>query len=194
MKNDLGNDVHHIWALSKDFGASGFRIGTLYTQNNRLLSSLANLNIFSGVSHPMQMIVSEILLDDNFVYQFLSKSREKIRYSYTLCTMKLDEMVIPYVNAKAGIFVYADFSSLLPQPTPEGEAKFTSLLLEAARIFMTPGHSMHDSKPGMFRICYCVVTPEVLEIAMARLEKIVAKIRRWHWDNLNAESLTDIML
>lgn len=72
LNNDLGQDVHHVWALSKDFGASGFRIGTLYSQNNRLLSSIANLNIFSGVSHPMQMIVSEILMVSHslFILQF----------------------------------------------------------------------------------------------------------------------------
>lgn len=193
LGNDLGNDVHHIWALSKDFGSSGFRIGTLYTQNTRLLSSVANLNIFSCVSHPMQMVVSEILLDDNFVYPFLHHSRVKIRYSYELCTRRLDEMVIPYVPAKAGIFVYADFSSLLPEQTPEGEARFASLLLDAARIIMTPGSAQHDLKAGMFRICYCFVTPEVLEIAMGRLDRIVGKIRRWHWDNLSADSLNDII-
>mmetsp|Transcript_13868 Transcript_13868/g.30230 ORF Transcript_13868/g.30230 Transcript_13868/m.30230 type:complete len:487 (-) Transcript_13868:47-1507(-) len=193
LHNDLQNDVHHVWALSKDFGASGFRIGTLYSKNQRLLSSIANLNIFSGVSHPMQMVVQEIVLDDDFIYRFLENSRQRIRYSYELCISRLDEMVIPYVPARAGIFVYADFSSLLPDQTAEGEARFSSLLLDAARIIMTPGQAQHDSKPGMFRICYAFVTPEVLEMAMQRLDKIVGKIRRWHWDNLNAESLTDIL-
>lgn len=193
LNNDLRNDVHHVWALSKDFGASGFRIGTLYTQNQALLSAVANLNIFSGVSHPMQMIVSEILTDDHFIYSFLENSRERIRDSYMLCTARLDEMVIPYIPAKAGIFVYADFSSLLPEQTAEGEARFSSLLLDAARIIMTPGSAQHDKKPGMFRICYCFVNPEVLEMAMQRLDRIVGKIRRRHWDNLNAESLTDIL-
>mmetsp|Transcript_7691 Transcript_7691/g.19102 ORF Transcript_7691/g.19102 Transcript_7691/m.19102 type:complete len:311 (+) Transcript_7691:710-1642(+) len=193
LNNDLRNDVHHVWALSKDFGASGFRIGTLYSKNQRLLSSIANLNIFSGVSHPMQMVVQELLMDDNFIYGFLDNSRQRIRYSYKLCIARLDEMVIPYVPAKAGIFVYADFSSLLPDQTFGGEAKFSSLLLDAARIIMTPGQAQHDRKPGMFRICYAFVTPEILEMAMQRLDKIVGKIRRWHWDNLNAESLTDIL-
>jgi len=193
LKNDIGTDVHHLWALSKDFGSSGFRIGTLYTQNNHLLSSLANLNIFSSVSHPMQMILSEVLLDDRFIYAFLDSSREKIRYSYYFVTRRLDEMVIPYVKANAGIFVYVDFSALLPSPTPEGEKQFASLLLDAAHIIMTPGQSQKDLKPGMFRICYCFVSLDVLEIAMNRLDKIVGKIRRWHWDNLSADSLTDIL-
>lgn len=195
LNNELGDDVHHIWALSKDFGASGFRMGTLYTQNEKLLKSVANLNVFSGVSHPMQMMVAEIFLDDNWVYDFLHHAREKIRYSYDLCTRMLDEMIIPFVPAKAGIFVYADFSSLLPEKTAEGEAKFASLLLDAARIIMTPGAAQHDQKPGMFRICYCFVSPELLTMAMQRLDNIVVKLRshRIHWDNVTPESISDII-
>jgi 1-aminocyclopropane-1-carboxylate synthase len=185
--------VHHIWALSKDFGASGFRIGTLYSKNQRLLSSIANLNIFSGVSQPMQFVLQDVLKDDHFIYSFLENSRHRIRYSYEMCIARLDEMVIPYVTAKAGIFVYADFSSLLPEQTFSGEARFSSLLLDAARIIMTPGQAQHDRKPGMFRICYAFVSPEVLEMALVRLDRIVGKIRRWHWDNLNAAELTDIL-
>lgn len=185
--------VHHIWALSKDFGASGFRIATLYSKNQRLLSSIANLNIFSGVSQPMQLVLQDVLKDDIFIYGFLENSRQRIRYSYELCVARLDEMVIPYVHAQAGIFVYADFSSLLPEQTFSGEARFSSLLLDAARIIMTPGLAQHDRKPGMFRICYAFVTPEVLDMALVRLDRIVGKIRRWHWDNLNAAELTDIL-
>ncbi|KAK1745187.1 1-aminocyclopropane-1-carboxylate synthase [Skeletonema marinoi] len=140
LNNELGDNVHHIWALSKDFGASGFRMGLC----------IHKMKNFFGVSHPMQMMIAEIFLDDNWVYDFLHQAREKIRYSYELCTRMLDEMVIPFFPAKAGIFVYADFSSLLPEPTAEGEAKFASLLLDAARIIMTPGAAQHDQSLACF--------------------------------------------
>lgn len=35
----LGNDVHVLWGLSKDLGASGLRVGVLYSQNEELLSA-----------------------------------------------------------------------------------------------------------------------------------------------------------
>jgi 1-aminocyclopropane-1-carboxylate synthase len=187
--------VHHVYALSKDFCASGFRIGTLYTKNQRLLSCVANLNIFSCVSQPMQIIIQDLLTDDNFTYGFLEQSRQRTRCNYELCASRLDQMVIPYTPVKAGIFVYADFSSLLPEQTANGEARFSKLLVDAARIVMTPGQAQLDRKPGMFRICYAFVPPEVLQIAMQRLDKIVAKIRRCQdWDNLNAESLSDTVI
>lgn len=53
------------------------------------------------------------------------------------------------------------------------------------RIVLTPGESQRDTTPGMFRICYAWVSPEVLEIAMERLSRLVVKIRRMDWDDLN---------
>ena len=142
----------------------------------------------------MQIIIQDLLTDDNFIYSFLEQSRQRTRYNYELCASHLDQMVIPFTPIKAGIFVYADFSSLLPEQSADGEARFSALVVGAARIIMTPGLAQLDRKPGMFRICYAFVTPEVLQIAMERLDKIVAKIRRCQdWDNLNAESLSDIL-
>ena len=192
LDNRLGDYVHFLWSLSKDFGATGFRFGIIYTQNIQLLQTLANLNIFAGVPNPMQMIISEVLVDDQFVDSFLETSQYHLSSSYNICTEKLDEMVIPFVRAEAGLFVYVDFSSLLPEQTFEGEAKFASLIESVARVVMTPGQSQHDCKPGMFRLCYTWVTPEVLEIAMERLSYIVLQIRRNRsWEDLLDGSWTE---
>jgi len=193
LNNNLGDDVHMIWGLSKDFGASGFRVGVLYTQNSVLLESLANLNMFSGVSHPMQMITAEILTDDVFVDTFLEESRERLVKSYNICIKKLEEMVIPYIPAEAGLFVYVDFSAFLPSKSVEDEEKLTNLMVDYARVLLTPGVSQRDPKPGMYRICYAWVSPEVLEIAMERLSRLVAKMRKMHWDDLNASTLGNVI-
>lgn len=193
LDNKLGDDVHMLWGLSKDFGASGFRVGVLYTQNKVLLQALANLNRFSGVSHPMQQITAEILTDDSFVDSFLDSARAQLTWSYTACTRKLEEMVIPFVPAEAGISVYVDFSSLLPTQTFESEEKFASLVEHHARVVMTPGQCMRDRKPGMFRICYAWVSPDVLEIAMERLSYLITKVRRYDWDNLDSSTLSDVV-
>lgn len=184
LDNRLGVDVHFLYGLSKDFGATGFRFAMLYTQNEQLLQTLANLNIFSGVPNPMQMIVSDMLTDDEFLDSFLEESRCRLLSSYNICVQKLNEMVVPFVHAKAGIFVYVDFSYLLPEQTFEGEAKFAALIEDVAKIVMTPGRSQRDCKPGMFRLCYSWVSPKVLEIAMERLSYVVLQIRRNNWDDL----------
>jgi len=194
LGNDFGDDVHMIWSLSKDFGASGFRVGVLYTQNSALLESLSNLNIFSGVSHPIQMVTAEILTDDLFVESFLEESRERLHRSYMICATKLEEMVIPFVPAQAGLFVYVDFSSLLQSKTMEGEQKLTKLMVDYARVVLTPGESQYDQNPGNFRIGYATVSPEVLEIAMERLNRLVGKIRKMDWDDLNSSSLGSVII
>jgi hypothetical protein len=65
VNNDLGDDVHMLWALSKDFGASGFReVGVLCTQNEFVASTvMGHLNIFTEVSFPMQAVVANLLAD-----------------------------------------------------------------------------------------------------------------------------------
>mmetsp|Transcript_31210 Transcript_31210/g.37141 ORF Transcript_31210/g.37141 Transcript_31210/m.37141 type:complete len:244 (-) Transcript_31210:5-736(-) len=187
----FSNDLHFLWSLSKDFGASGFRIGILYTQNQSLLRALANLNIFSGVSHPMQRIVSEVLTDDEFLDAFLEDGRKGLALSHGICTGKLEQMVIPYVSgSNAGLFVYANFSSVLPPCGSdgygggkggvskfEGERRFAKMVWEVAGVVLTPGESMRDSRPGWFRICYAWVTPEVLELAMERISRLVLQVR-----------------
>jgi aspartate/methionine/tyrosine aminotransferase len=192
LDNQLGTDVHMVWAASKDIGSSGMRYGVLYSQNELLLKALASPAVFSCVSGPIQYLVSELLTDDVFVDNFLDESRRRLLYNYNICTRKLEEMVLPFIPAEAGIFVYVDFSSLLPEPTFEWEEKLSELMFQV-RVVLTPGESQRDTTPGMFRICYAWVTPEVLEIAMERLSKLVAKLRRMEWVDINDRALSNIL-
>ena len=193
LNNDLRTDVHFLWALSKDFGGSGLRVGIVYSQNEIFIEGLATVNIFSCVSGPIQYMISEILTDDQFIDSFLEESRNRLVYSYQICAAKLEEMVVPYVHAEAGMFVYIDLSSLLPEKTFEGEERLSDVMFKYARVVLTPGESQRDKKPGMFRICYAWVSVEILQIAMERLSRLVAKIRRMDWDDLNERSLAGIL-
>jgi aspartate/methionine/tyrosine aminotransferase len=96
-------------------------------------------------------------------------------------------------NSALGLFVYIDFSSLLPARTFVYEEQLQDLLLQHARLVLTPGESQRDPRPGMFRICYAWVTPDVLAIAMERLSRLVAKLRRLDWDDLSDRSLKGIL-
>jgi len=178
--------------MSKDFGASGIRYGVLYSQNEVMMEGFATLSTFTGVSGPIQYLASEILTDDVFVDQFLEQSRTRLVNSYRICTEKLEEMVLPFIPAEAGMFIYVDFSSLLPQKTFEWERKLSELLFEVG-VVLTPGESQHETTAGMFRICYAWGEPEILEIAMERLSKLVAKVRRMEWDDLSGRALTSVL-
>lgn len=182
-----------VWAVSKDFGCSGVRYGVLYTQNELLLLAMQSVSTFTCVSGPVQYLVSELLTDDVFVSNFLDESRHRLVQSYNICTRKLDEMVLPFIPAEAGMFIYVDFSSILPSKTFEWEQKLSELMYQA-RVILTPGESQHDPAPGMFRICYAWVSPEVLEVAMERLSRLVAKVRRMEWDDINGRVIESILM
>jgi len=194
LDNKLGDDVHVVWSISKDFGASGLRVGFVYSQNDIFMKGLANLNVFSSVSNPIQMVVSELLTDDDFVDLYLDASRERLRQSYQICVEKLEEMVLPFVPAEAGMFVYVDFSSLLPEKNIEWERKLSRLMIDYGRLILTPGESQRERMPGMFRICYSWVSPDVLRIGMERLSRLVSKIRRMDWADLNAITLGGVIV
>ncbi|KAG7363283.1 pyridoxal phosphate-dependent transferase [Nitzschia inconspicua] len=193
LDNKLDDDVHFVWSISKDFGASGLRVGVVYSQNEIFLVGLSNLNVFSGVSHPIQMVVSELLTDDDFVDLYLDESRARLKQSYLICIEKLEEMVLPFVPVEAGQFVYVDFSSLLPEKTMAWEQRLSQLLIDYGRVILTPGESQRERMPGMFRLCYAWVTPDVLKIGMERLSRIVGKIRRMDWSDLNESSLAGVL-
>ena len=181
-----------LWALSKDFGASGFRVGVLCTQNETVSAAIGNLNIFTGVSFPMQAIVADLLGDNLYVDEFLDFSRSTLLKSYSMVTQTLEELGLPYVPAEAGIFVYCDFSSMLPSPTFSGEDIFLNLVMKAARIVMTPGQSQRDLNPGMFRICYAWVSYEVLTVAMSRLRALCKIIMDKGWEDLHESDISVI--
>lgn len=194
LNNNLGDDVHFVWALSKDFGSSGFRVGIVCTQNDNFLRAYDTLNQFSSVSFPMQCMISKFLTDDDFVDSFLEHSSQCLFQAYTLCINKLDEMSIPYIPAQAGMFVYCDFSSLLPENTFEGEAQFMNLLADVFHVVMTPGESQRDANPGMFRICYAWNSMEVLKVALDRIKFVRDQIVENGWSYTASLSIEDCFL
>jgi aspartate/methionine/tyrosine aminotransferase len=181
LNNSLGNDVHFVWGLSKDFGCSGFRVGVLYSQNKWLLQSMSNLKTFPSVSQPMQLLTLGLLQDTAFVTDYLEYSRRCIVQNKAICTSKLQQLGIPYVDANAGIFLYVDFSSLLSSQQDNAvtdfESKLGTLMEKMIRVVMTPGSCQRDCRPGWFRICYAFVNPEVLGIAMERIEYFLLRLR-----------------
>jgi 1-aminocyclopropane-1-carboxylate synthase len=91
------------------------------------------------------------------------------------------------------MFVYVDFSALLPQKTIEWESRLSQLLIDHARLILTPGESMRERHPGMFRICYAWVNQDTLKIGMERLSRIVSKIRRMDWGDLSESTLNGVL-
>lgn len=57
--------------MSKDFCASGLRMGCLYTANAAINTAMGNLGYFTGCGGPLQHQVAEMLEDKEWTSMFL---------------------------------------------------------------------------------------------------------------------------
>lgn len=79
---DVKSYVHIIFGLSKDWCASGLRVGCLWTLNARLQAALQNVNAFYGVSGIAQHMIAEMLEDLSFVDKYLKENKRRLGSAY----------------------------------------------------------------------------------------------------------------
>lgn len=65
--------MHVIYGLSKDFCASGLRVGVLHTRNEGIHNALNNLSYFGAVSNLAQWTIATVLADLPWVQSFLGE-------------------------------------------------------------------------------------------------------------------------
>ena len=187
---DLGPRRHVLWGLSKDFGMSGLRFGVTWTKNEKLLSALATAAVFTCVPGPCQAMVAALLSDEAFVDAYLAENSRELAESRDACAAVLDRLRLPYLRPRYGMFLWCDFSSLLPLIIGDGkrraysrdalfeaEAALYDALLNELRVVLTPGASQHAPEPGFFRICFAFVERDVLLVALAKFEAWVGRKR-----------------
>lgn len=172
LENQLGDDVHVMWGLSKDFGASGLRLGVLYTQNKQLLSSITNMNTAFQVSNLVQEMAAYVLQDRVFIDSYLYETKLRLKRSYDILRTHLEAMGIMVVTpAGAGIFCFADFRVLLTEQTFKGEEALFNEMADRG-VILTPGKSCHCQIPGFFRVCFAWVSVKSLLEAIRRIKEI----------------------
>ena len=110
----MGNDVHVLWGISKDFAMSGMRVGCLYTHSKDLLAALSNVNYFTTVSNDTQDALGAMLGDEAWTNAFLAQNRRTLREAYARVSELLTEAGIPFTRACAGMFAWVDLRAWLP--------------------------------------------------------------------------------
>ncbi|XP_067850114.1 1-aminocyclopropane-1-carboxylate synthase-like protein 1 isoform X1 [Heptranchias perlo] len=164
--------THVMWGISKDFAASGIRVGTLYTENTDVISALGQLSYFHGVPGPTQHMVAQLLRDRDWINQvFLSTNRARLKTAHKCIANELTAMGIPFLNRHAGLYIWADFRKYLKSPTFEEEAKLWKRLLNN-KILLTCGETFGCCEPGWFRIVFADKTYR-LQLGMHRLRKVL---------------------
>jgi aspartate/methionine/tyrosine aminotransferase len=177
LENRNSDYLHYGYALSKDFGVSGFRVGLMYSCNEEFISAFGLLNTFSMTSNLTQWVVQSILEDDAFVTSFIDDNRSKLTEAYVDVVRVLRRCGIPYVPSRGGLFVWADFSELLTHDTAEAAHDLWQKIYSTTSVLLTPGEGFGHTKHGMFRIVYTGVDENALTTAMGRLERFIIQER-----------------
>ena len=162
--------LHYWYALSKDFGVSGMRVGMLYSRNKAILKAYENFNLAHMASNHTQWMVKEILSDHAFVKEYISTNQQRLTESYMQVISLLRKFAIPYVPARGSLFVWADFSPFLSKADRASENELWLDIYRKAGVLLTPGAGFGHEGYGCFRIVHTAVPPAYLEIALQRLE------------------------
>ena len=170
----LGDRVHVVAGLSKDWGMSGFRVGSLLTHNNDLLKGFDIIDYYEGVSSYTQFVLTGVFQDDDFVDWYIAENQKRLHETYGALEKALALIQVPLYQGKGAIFAWADFSGhLLPTQT---EKELWEELFRESKIIFTTGYSCYEDKPGMFRIVYG--WPEGGAVAMEELGRRLVKWSR----------------
>lgn len=175
---DRHSDYLHLWyALSKDLGISGFRIGFVHSRNTAFLEAYGNLNLSHTASNHTQWLLSHLLTDGDFMGRYITRNRERLSAAYARVIRALRRLEIPYVPSRGSHFVWIDLSALMDDDSEESELALWDEIFRSTGVLLTPGVGFGHSKHGLFRVVYPAVPPDELDVALGRLERFVAERR-----------------
>ncbi|XP_042509905.1 1-aminocyclopropane-1-carboxylate synthase 7-like isoform X2 [Macadamia integrifolia] len=170
--------VHIVYSLSKDLGLPGFRVGTIYSYNDQVVTTARRMSSFSLVSSQTQNLLASMLSDSKFTENYIRTNRERLRKRYELIIEGLRKAGIECLKGNGGLFCWMNLSPFLDKPTREGELDLWNSIVQEVKLNISPGSSCHCSEPGWFRVCFANMSEQTLEIALKRINDFMEKRKR----------------
>ncbi|XP_059282917.1 1-aminocyclopropane-1-carboxylate synthase 7-like [Lycium ferocissimum] len=161
--------VHIVYSLSKDLGLPGFRVGTIYSYNDKVVTTARRMSSFTLISSQTQQLLASMLSDETFTQNYIKTNRERLRRRYEMIIEGLRSAGIECLKGNAGLFCWMNLSPLLEKPTKECELAVWNTILHEVKLNISPGSSCHCSEPGWFRVCFANMSENTLEIALKRI-------------------------
>ncbi|KAL1606492.1 hypothetical protein SLS60_003896 [Paraconiothyrium brasiliense] len=163
--------VHVIWAASKLFGSSGFRIGCLISQQNpKLLSAIALLTYWHA--NTLASLYLSSLLKWSQLPTLIALNSERLTASYRLLANVLEQLDVSFVVPTDGIFVFAKLAK--HAQSLEDERDFYNRLAEQG-VLLGPGtmYKGVDKDFGWARIRFSIPV-KTMEVALERITTFMA--------------------
>ncbi|KAL8463950.1 hypothetical protein ACS0TY_033768 [Phlomoides rotata] len=143
--------VHIVYSLSKDLGLPGFRVGTIYSYNDDVVTTARRMSSFTLISSQTQLLLASMLSEKDFAASYIETNRERLRTRYEMIVQGLGKAGIRCLKGNAGLFCWMDMSKLLDEPTREQELALWESIVYEVKLNISPGSSCHCSEPGWFR-------------------------------------------
>ncbi|KAH7572169.1 hypothetical protein JRO89_XS04G0214600 [Xanthoceras sorbifolium] len=170
--------VHIVYSLSKDLGLPGFRVGTIYSYNNKVVTTARRMSSFTLISSQTQHLLASMLSNKKFTENYIKTNRERLRKRYEMIIEGLESAGIECLKGNAGLFCWMNLSPLLEKPTREGELALWDSILHQVKLNISPGSSCHCSEPGWFRVCFANMSEQTLEVALKRIHNFMQAQQR----------------
>lgn len=143
--------------MSKDFSASGLRLGLIITRNPALLQAMHSIIPLCWASAAADLLWSTILEDTKFLTYYLKENKHRLGEGYELLTTTLDKFGIKYVKGgNAGFFLWVDLSFALEKPEDGGEpgvvedSKLNKRILDG-KVYLATALGFQGEKAGWYR-------------------------------------------
>lgn len=162
--------VHIVYSLSKDLGLPGFRVGTVYSYNDKVVTTARRMSSFTLISSQTQQLLASMLSDTSFTENYIRENRERLRKRYGKIIEGLRKAGIQCLEGNAGLFCWMNLSSFLENPTWESELEIWGKIVSEVKLNISPGSSCHCSEPGWFRVCFANMSEKTLEVALQRIQ------------------------
>ncbi|KAL6974685.1 1-aminocyclopropane-1-carboxylate synthase 7 [Sarracenia purpurea var. burkii] len=162
--------IHIVYSLSKDLGLPGFRIGTIYSYNDRVVTAARRMSSFALVSSQTQLLLAFMLSDEKFTANYIATNRIRLRRRHRRMIDGLRNAGVECLEGNAGLFCWVNLRALMENnPTREGELEIWKSIVSEAKLNISPGSSCHCSEPGWFRVCFANMSEKTVEVALKRV-------------------------
>ncbi|XP_049746885.1 1-aminocyclopropane-1-carboxylate synthase-like protein 1 [Elephas maximus indicus] len=164
--------THVMWSTSKDFGMSGVRFGTLYTENQDVAVAVATLCCYHGLSGLVQYQLAQLLRDHDWINQvYLPENHARLKAAHTYVSEELRALRIPFLNRGAGFFIWADLRKYLSKGTFEEEMLLWRRFLDN-KVLLSSGKAFECIEPGWFRFIFADNAHQ-LRLGMQRVRQVL---------------------
>ncbi|KAH7302276.1 hypothetical protein KP509_23G063700 [Ceratopteris richardii] len=170
--------VHIVYGLSKDFGIPGFRVGLLYSTNEKILAAARNLTRFCTVSSYTQKLLVHLFKDKGFIERFLEENRQRLKNRHETVLKHLEMAKISCADSNGGLYVFVDLRHLLTSSSVEAENDLWKKLLYEVKVSLSPASACHYPESGWFRLCFANLDDLTLVVALERLCSFIKAMKK----------------